>query len=314
MAILLATNKSAAASTVAAWRQALLAVDPGLDIRGHGDATDPAEIDVVVMWGAQDLAALRAYPNLKLICSMGAGVDHLMRPPGPPPGVPVARLKDVRLTTGMTEWVLLNVLRFHRQDLDYRAQQAARIWDELPAPDTATRRIGMLGVGELGTASVRALMALGFPVMGWSRGPKDVPGVQGFHGPDGLAAMLPQTDILVCLLPLTPDTRGVLDARTLAMLPRGAFLVNGARGGHVVQPDLLAALDSGQVAAAALDVFEPEPLPADHPLWAHPKAIVTPHVASLPSRAERAGFVARTIAGFERGEPLPNLFDPARGY
>jgi glyoxylate/hydroxypyruvate reductase len=314
MAILLATNKSASASTVEAWRQALLAVDPGLDILGPDAAPDPVAIDVVVMWGAQDLAALHAYPNLRLICSMGAGVDHLMRPPGPPPGVPVARLKDARLTTGMTEWVLLNVLRFHRQDPEYRAQQAARIWEELPAPDTATRRIGILGVGELGTASARALLALGFTVMGWSRGPKDTPGVQGFHGPEGLAAMLPQTDILVCLLPLTPNTRGVLDARTLGMLPRGAFLVNGARGGHVVQPDLLAALDSGQVAGAALDVFEPEPLPADHPLWAHPKAIVTPHVASLPSRAERAGFVARTIAGFERGEPLPNLFDPARGY
>jgi glyoxylate/hydroxypyruvate reductase len=314
MAILLATNKSAAASTVAAWRQALLAVDPGLDIRGHDDAADPAEIDVVVMWGAQDLAALRAYPNLRLICSMGAGVDHLMRPPGPPPGVPVARLKDARLTTGMTEWVLLNVLRFHRQDLDYRAQQAARIWDELPAPDTATRRIGMLGVGELGTASARALMALGFPVMGWSRGPKDVPGVQGFHGPDGLAAMLPQTDILVCLLPLTPDTRGVLNARTLAMLPHGAFLVNGARGGHVVQPDLLAALQSGQVAAAALDVFEPEPLPAEHPFWGHPRVIMTPHAASITIPQSAAPQVVENIRRARAGQPVLNLVDFTLGY
>jgi glyoxylate/hydroxypyruvate reductase A len=228
--------------------------------------------------------------------------------------VPVARLKDVRLTTGMTEWVLLNVLRFHRQDLDYRAQQAGRIWDELPAPDTAARRIGILGVGEIGTDSARALLALGFPVMGWSRGPKDIPGVQGFHGPDGLAAMLPQTDILVCLLPLTPETRGVLDARTLGLLPRGAFLVNGARGGHVVQPDLLAALESGHIAAAALDVFEPEPLPADHPFWGHPRVIMTPHAASITIPRSAAPQVVENIRRARDGRPLLNLVDFTLGY
>lgn len=310
MAILLSTKTSA----MEAWRDALLAVDPGLDIRLFPAAGDPAEIEAAVVWTSHDMAELRRYPNLRLIVSMGAGVDHLMRPPGPPPGIPVARLVDERLTQGMTEWVLLNVLRFHRQDAEYRAQQAARIWDELPAPDTALRRIGILGLGALGGDAARRLLALGFPVMGWSRRPKDFPGVETFHGEDGLAAMLGRSDILICLLPLTPDTRGVLNARTLGLLPRGAFLLNAARGGHVVQDDLLAALDEGQVAAAALDVFEPEPLPADHPFWSHPQVVLTPHAASITIPRSAAPQVVENIHRARAGLAPINQVDFGAGY
>jgi glyoxylate/hydroxypyruvate reductase A len=310
MAILLSTKTSA----MEAWRDALLAVDPGLDIRLFPAAGDPADIEAAVVWTSHDMAELRRYPNLRLIVSMGAGVDHLMRPPGPPPGIPVARLVDERLTQGMTEWVLLNVLRFHRQDAEYRAQQAARIWDELPAPDTALRRIGILGLGALGGDAARRLLALGFPVMGWSRRPKDFPGVETFHGEDGLAAMLSRSDILICLLPLTPDTRGVLNARTLGLLPRGAFLLNAARGGHVVQDDLLAALDEGQVAAAALDVFEPEPLPADHPFWSHPQVVLTPHAASITIPRSAAPQVVENIHRARVGLAPINQVDFGAGY
>ena len=310
MAILLSTK----ASTMEAWRDALLEVDPSLDVRLFPAAGDLAEIEAAVCWTAHDMAELRRYPNLKLIVSMGAGVDHLMRPPGPPPGIPVARLVDTRLTQGMTEWVLLNVLRFHRQDAEYRAQQAARIWNELPAPDTARRRIGILGLGELGGDAARKLLALGFPVMGWSRRPKEFSGVETYHGAEGLAAMLARSDILVCLLPLTPDTRGVLDARSLALLPRGAFLLNAARGGHVVQADLLAALDSGQLAGAALDVFEPEPLPPDHALWAHPKVVLTPHAASITIPRSAAPQVVENIHRARQGAPLLNRVDFGAGY
>jgi glyoxylate/hydroxypyruvate reductase A len=310
MAILLSTKTSA----MEAWRDALLAVDPGLDIRLFPAAGDPADIEAAVVWTSHDMAELRRYPNLRLIVSMGAGVDHLMRPPGPPPGIPVARLVDERLTQGMTEWVLLNVLRFHRQDAEYRAQQAARIWDELPAPDTALRRIGILGLGALGGDAARRLLALGFPVMGWSRRPKDFPGVETFHGEDGLAAMLGRSDILICLLPLTPDTRGVLNARTLGLLPRGAFLLNAARGGHVVQDDLLAALDEGQVAAAALDVFEPEPLPADHPFWSHPQVVLTPHAASITIPRSAAPQVVENIHRARAGLAPINQVDFGAGY
>ncbi|WP_043340076.1 2-hydroxyacid dehydrogenase [Belnapia moabensis] len=310
MAVLLSTK----ASTMEDWRDALLEVDPSLEIRLFPEAGDPAEIEAAVCWTAHDMAELRRYPNLKLLVSMGAGVDHLLRPPGPPPGVPVARLVDERLTQGMTEWVLLNVLRFHRQDPEYRAQQSARIWNELPAPDTARRRIGILGLGALGGDAARALLALGFPVMGWSRRPKSLPGVESFHGDDGLAAMLARSDILVCLLPLTPETRGLLDASRLALLPAGAYLLNSARGGHMVAADVLAALESGRLAGAALDVFEPEPLPPEHPFWTHPKVVLTPHAASITIPRSAAPQVVENIHRARAGLTPLNLVDPAAGY
>lgn len=309
-AVLLATGKA----TMPVWQEALLRLDPGLEIRLWPDAGAEAEIDVAVIWGAQYLQALRRFPNLRLIVSMGAGVDHLVRPPGPPPGVPVARLKDARLTQGMAEWVLLNVLRFHRQDPEYRALQAARVWEELPAPETSARRIGVLGLGEIGGAVARVLAGLGFPVMGWSRGPKAIPGIETFHGAAGLDAMLARSDMLVCLLPLTPETRGIINARSLGLLPQGAFLINGGRGGHQVQEDILAALESGRLAGAALDVFEPEPLPAEHPFWGHPKVFMTPHAASITIPDSAAPQVVENIRRARAGEPLLNLVDFAAGY
>jgi len=309
MAVLLSTTSDANA----AWRDALLALDPSLDIRIFPDSGDPAGIEAAVVWTAHDMAELRRYPNLRLIVSMGAGVDHLFRPPGPPPGVPVARLVDVLLTRAMSEWVLLNVLRFHRQDPEYRALQAARQWHELEAPDTSRRRIGLLGLGALGSDAARKLAALEFPVMGWSRRAKRIGGVECFHGAH-LAEMIRRTDILVCLLPLTGDTRGLIDKDLLSSLPRGAFLLNAARGAHVVDADLLRALDSGQVAGAALDVFAEEPLPAEHPYWSHPKVIVTPHAASITIPRSVAPQVVENIQRAREGRPLINLVDFAAGY
>ena len=310
MAVLLSTKPAAMDD----WRTALLAEDSGLDIRMFPDAGDPAAIEAAVVWTAHDMAELRRYPNLRLIVSMGAGVDHLLRPPGPPPGVPVARLKDARLTQGMTEWVVLNVLRFHRQDFEYRALQAERRWEELPAPDTASRRVGILGLGELGSAAAAALMALGFPVMGWSRRPKTLSGVECFHGADGFRAMLRRSNILLCLLPLTPDTRGLLERSALNTLPRGAYLLNAARGGHLVQEDLLEALSTGQIAGAALDVFEPEPLPADHPFWTHPRILMTPHAASITIPSSAAPQVVENLRRARSGRPPINLVDLSAGY
>ena len=310
MAILLSTK----AHTMQDWKVALLAVDPSLEIRMFPDAGAPAEIEAAVVWTAHDMTELRRYPNLKLIVSMGAGVDHLLRPPGPPPGIPVARLKDVLLTSAMAEWVLLNVLRFHRQDPEYRALQQRKEWLELSAPSTSERRIGILGIGELGSASAHVLTSLGFPVMGWSRSPKALRGVQTFHGADGLMAMAAQTDILICLLPLTPQTRGVLNAKLLSALPRGAYVINGARGGHMVAEDLLAALDSGHLSGAALDVFEPEPLPPESPFWSHPKVFLTPHAASITIPSSVAPQVVENIHNMRAGRQLINLVDFRVGY
>ena len=310
MAILLSTKSH----TMQDWKAALLAVDPSLEIRLFPDAGNPAEIEAAVVWTAHDMMELGRYPNLKLIVSMGAGVDHLLRAPGPPPGIPVARLKDVLLTSAMAEWVLLNVLRFHRQDPEYRALQQRKEWLELSAPSTAERRIGILGIGELGSASARVLTALGFPVMGWSRSARTLPGVQTFHGADGLMAMAAQTDILICLLPLTPQTRGVLNAKLLSALPRGAYVINGARGGHMVAEDMLAALDSGHVAGAALDVFEPEPLPPESPFWSHPKVFLTPHAASITIPSSVAPQVVENIHNMRASRQLINLVDFSLGY
>ncbi|MBU8546188.1 MULTISPECIES: 2-hydroxyacid dehydrogenase [Roseomonadaceae] len=310
MAVLLSTKPAA----MALWRDALLAVDPALEIRMFPEAGDPAEIEAAVVWTAHDMAELRRYPNLKLIVSMGAGVDHLLRPPGPPPGIPVARLVDRMLTSQMGEWVLLNVLRFHRQDAEYRAQQRDRIWLELPAPVTGETPVGFLGLGELGLHAAGLLRSLGFPVLGWSRRPKQVEGVETFHGAEGLMAMAARSRMLVCLLPLTPETRGIVDARLLGALPRGAWLINGARGGHVVDADLLAALESGQLAGAALDVFQPEPLPPEHPYWAHPAVVMTPHAASITIPASAAPQVVANLHRARAGQPLLNLVDFSAGY
>jgi glyoxylate/hydroxypyruvate reductase A len=220
----------------------------------------------------------------------------------------------VLLTSAMAEWVLLNVLRFHRQDPEYRALQQRKEWLELSAPSTYERRIGILGIGELGSASARVLTALGFPVMGWSRSAKALHGVQTFHGADGLMAMAAKTDILICLLPLTPETRGVLNAKLLSALPRGAYVINGARGGHMVAQDMLAALDSGHIAGAALDVFEPEPLPPESPFWSHPKVFLTPHAASITIPSSVAPQVVENIHNMRAGRPLINLVDFGLGY
>jgi glyoxylate/hydroxypyruvate reductase A len=221
---------------------------------------------------------------------------------------------DRMLTEQMGEWVLLNVLRFHRQDLAYRTQQQGRIWHELPAPVTAETPVGFLGIGELGTHAAGLLRRLGFPVLGWSRRPKQVEGVETFHGAAGLEAMAARARMLVCLLPLTPETRGIVDARLLGLLPRGAFLINGARGGHVVDADLLAALETGQVAAAALDVFSPEPLPEDHPYWAHPRVVMTPHAASITIPESAAPQVVENLRRARTGQALLNLVDFSAGY
>ncbi len=314
MAILLSTK----ASAMQAWREALLAVDPSLDIRLFPDAGEPADIEAAVCWNSHDMAELRRYPNLKLLVSMGAGVDHLLRAPGPPPGVPVARLKDDRLTSAMGEWVLLNVLRFHRQDPEYRAQQAARVWNELPAPDTAERRIGILGLGQLGAHAAGMLRAVGFPVLGWTRQARELAGVTTYAGAEGLRAMLGQTDILVCLLPLTPETRGILNRDTFARLRRklagGPVIVNAARGGHQVETDIAAALVDGTLASASLDVFEVEPLPQDSPLWDLPNCYITPHIAAISDERAGVAYFSAAIAGHRAGRPLPHVVDRARGY
>lgn len=294
------------------WIEALGLARPGLETRVWPDLGDPATIRYALAWKPPP-GVLAGLPSLEVVFSLGAGVDALLADPTLP-DVPLVRMVEPGLTLGMTEWVAAQVLYWHRNLHAYRALQAEADWRPLPERLARERRVGVLGLGELGGAAARALAALGFEVEGWSRTPRSVPGIGCRSGADGLGAMLARSDVLVCLLPLTAETRGILNAETFAALPRGAFVVNAARGGHLVEADLLAALASGQVAGASLDVFGTEPLPPGHPFWSHPSIVVTPHVAAVTHARTAAESVAEGIRRHEAGLPLANLVDRSRGY
>jgi glyoxylate/hydroxypyruvate reductase A len=299
--------------SAARWGGELARLMPRLDIRVWPQIGDPTAIDYALVWRPEP-GLLAGLPNLKLILSLGAGVDHIFADPQLPVGVPIVRLVDPYLTAAMSEYVVLQVLRLHRRDLDYQAQQQAGIWRELPQKNAGERPVGILGFGEIGQDAARKLAHLGFPVSGWGRRERTIAGFATFAGAEGLARLLAQSEILVCLLPLTGETQGILNARSFALLPRGAALVNAGRGGHLVEADLIPALDSGQLSAAALDVFQEEPLPPGHPFWRHPRILVTPHIAGTTNPTTAAPIVLDTIRRFEEGRPLLNQVDPARGY
>lgn len=295
------------------WRDEIAKRRPGLEFRAWPETGDTAEIDYALVW-KPPAGELARCPNLRLIVSLGAGIDHLTEDPELPRGVPICRMVDRYLTMRMTEYVVLHVLRHHRRQRAYDAQQRARAWEWLGEPAAADRKVGVMGLGVLGGDAAAKLAALGFDVAGWTRTSKQLPGIEGFHGPEGLDRFLGRTEILVCLLPLTPETRGIINRQTLAALPRGASLVNAARGGHLVEDDLLAALDAGHIAEATLDVFAEEPLPKQHRFWSHPRVTVTPHVASITDPTSSADFLVEQIRRLEAGEPLQHLIDSATGY
>jgi glyoxylate/hydroxypyruvate reductase A len=296
-----------------AWAEALAANYPELKTVNWPFKGDPAEIDYALVWQPPK-GELKRYPNLKAIFSVGAGIDHLASDPDLPAGVPVVRMVEPGLTAGMSEYVVLAVLNHHRFMLDYAAQRRAKVWEEIPQLPAEARQVGILGLGVLGRDAAEKLKPFGFRLAGWSRSPKSITGVTCFHGSGGLDAFLGGTDILVCLLPLTAETTGILNGETFARLPPGAAVINVGRGKQLVEADLLAALDSGQIGGATLDVFQNEPLPEDHPFWAHPRVFMTPHIASMtvPQSAVRA--VVANIQRLESGEALQHVVDLKRGY
>jgi len=297
----------------ARWSTALRRHLPDLDIRVWPETGDVSEIDAALVWNHPP-GELKRYPNLRLILSLGAGVNHVLDDPDLPSGVPIARIVDPGLTGGMVEYAVLAVLRYHRNLDVYERFQREGTWKKLPIPDTANRGVGILGLGEIGGACGQALSAFGFPVAGWSRTPKSVEGITSYVGDGGLKPFLARTEILVCVLPLTAATRGIINAEFLAVLPKGAFIVNIARGGHVVDADLIAALDSGHIAGATLDVFQPEPLPRNHPFWRHPKVTMTPHIASLTNAETAVLPIVENLRRLATGKPLLNLVDRSSGY
>lgn len=290
----------------------------GRDLRRWPHAVgDPMDIAYACVWRAPH-GLLAGFPNLRVIFNLGAGVDHILADPRLP-ALPIVRVVHSDLSMRMTEYVVLHVLIHHRRQLVYAAQQHMHIWKGHEQPPASDVAVGVMGLGAIGIEAARVLARLGFRVGGWSRTPKALAGIETFHGAAGLDPFLARTEILVCLLPQTPETEGMLDIHLLRKLRRdgaagGAFLVNAARGKLQVDADILAALDEGTLAGATLDVFQQEPLPATNPFWDHPKVTVTPHNAGDLSPRVLARHVLAQIECFEAGRRLENIVDRQRGY
>jgi glyoxylate/hydroxypyruvate reductase len=272
-----------------------------------------APCDYAVLW-APAPALLDQLKHVKAIFLMGAGVDAILKFGDALPDVPIVRLGDAGMGEQMAEYVAYAVLRYFRRFDEYERQARQGMWNPLPARDKKAFTIGVLGLGKLGIPVVRALRQLGFPVRGWSRTPKDLPGVECYAGMESLDAFLGGSQVLVCMLPLTPETNNLLDRARLSKLPEGAYLVNVARGAQVAEPDLLALIRSGHVAGATLDVFRNEPLPAPHPFWSEPRISITPHVSALTIREDAVRQIAHKITLLEQGEHVADVVDRIRGY
>ncbi len=295
------------------WAQIMAERVPHLPFRRWGhDAVDPAEVRFLAAWNAPaDFVA--QFPNLEVLFSVGAGIDQLPIA-DLPPQVRVVRMVEQGIITGMAEYVAMACLAMHRDLPFFINEQRAGRWTYRHTRLAAETRVGIMGLGELGKAAIEMLRPLGFTLSGWSRSAHEIPGVACHAGAEGLEAFLAGANTFVCLLPLTDDTRGLLDAERLALLPRKAVVINCARGAHVVADDLMAALDSGHLAGASLDVFETEPLPEGHAYWRHPGIVVTPHVSSLSEPRTGARILAAQVRRCLAGEEMEHLVDRTAGY
>jgi glyoxylate/hydroxypyruvate reductase A len=295
------------------WVKHLRNQDPGLDLRVWPEVGRPEEVVFVLSW-KHPPGEMKKFPNLKCISSLGFGVDHVLSDPDLPAGVPVTRLVDQGMIDAMSEYVLAAVLTYTRQLDLYRRDQTQRRW-KVRVPKRAQQvRVGVMGLGHLGSDAARKLRSLGFAVSGWSRRPKAIEGIVSFAGEEGLDEFLARSDILICLLPLTPATEGILNRRTLAKLPSGAYVINAARGEHLVEEDLLTALAGSRIAGACLDVFRQEPLPESHPFWNHPRVTVTPHIASLTYPKAVAPQIIENYRRVRSGQVPLHVVDVMKGY
>ncbi|HHM23436.1 MAG TPA: glyoxylate/hydroxypyruvate reductase A [Bacteroidetes bacterium] len=294
------------------WKSKLLAKDPDLDVRIWPDVGKADEILMTVVWN-QPPGALKKFKNLRCVASLGAGVDHILADPDLPAGVAVTRIVDEQLNRMMAEYVTLAVLHHYRQFDRYEQHKQRAEWKPEPPPNRGFH-VGVMGLGVIGGHVAQKLSEFGFSVLGWARSRKSLPGIRSFAGDAELGAFASLSNILVCLLPLTPQTRGILNQGLFSMLPRGAYVVNVARGEHLVEEDLLAAIGSGQLSGACLDVFRQEPLPPEHPFWRHPKIMVTPHIASVTQPENVAAQIVENYRRLLQEKPLLHQVDIRRGY
>src|SRR3954454_1376356 len=295
-----------------AWRDTFAEQIPGLELRVFPEVGYAAEIEYLAFM-RPDFDAIPALPNLKAMFSRSAGVEAFINHPRLP-NCPLGKIEPEGGDPMMTEYTIMHVLRLHREMPLYRQAQADREWLRRPIVRPEQRRVGFLGLGLMAKAPALVLQSLGFPVSAWVRSPKPDSEIPIFHGPDQFERFMSQTDIAVCLLPLTSETEGIFCARNFAMMPKGAMVINIGRGKHVVEADLIAPLDSGQLSYAALDALYPEPLPPDSPLWLHPKVTVMPHVARRPTVAQLVTEIAANISSIESGGGLLQEIDKTMGY
>jgi glyoxylate/hydroxypyruvate reductase A len=300
------------------WKNAMAMLAPGRDLRLYPDALgERADVRYALAWKPAP-GVLATFPNLEGVFSLGAGVDHILKDPGLP-DVPIVRVADPDMTMRMSEYVVQHVLMHHRQQRRLDALQAEAKWDQLVQWPASAVRVGVMGLGVLGADAARKLRMMGFQVTGWSRSRKEIDGIACYAGEAELGSFLSRIDILVSLLPLTPATRGLSDRKFIRQLAKdgplgGPVIINAGRGEQQVAGDIIAALDAGELAGATLDVFESEPLPADSPLWRHPKVTVTPHMAADSDPQTICRYVLGQIERIEQGLPPENVVDRARGY
>jgi len=309
-----------AASNGAQWRAALARAFPMARVHACSHSPDDAEavpppqgIDYALLWKPPP-RLLRELGSVKAIFNLGAGIDAMTGIDAVPAGVPIVRVEDAGMAEQMSEFVVHAVLRRYREFDAYGEAQRAALWRPLARQDKRAFGVGILGLGVLGTAVAAALQPFGFPIAGWSRTRKKVPGIESYAGDGELESFLARCRVLVCLLPLTQATRGLLDRRALSKLPGDAHVVNVARGALIVDEDLLALLDEGRLASATLDVFHDEPLPASHAFWHHPRISITPHVSAVTLVEESVAQIAAKIARLEAGLPITGIVDRDRAY
>ncbi len=295
------------------WKNAFLQQYPDLPVFHFMEPHPVEEITMAIVWKHPE-GSLTKYSNLKCIASFGAGVDFIFEDTSRPKKVDITRVIDPALAADMSEYVFGVILGYLKNMDLYRQDQKIKSWDPKTYTRIADHTVGIMGAGTLGMTLAKSLLPMGFKVLGWSKHPKEKLGLKVYDGAAGKTNFLNQTTILVCLLPLTNATKGILNKETLSLLPAGAYLINVARGGHLVEDDLIPLIDSGQLSGACLDVFHQEPLPEEHPFWAHPKIKITPHVASVSDPASVVPQLVENYNRILRKEPLLNLVDPQKGY
>jgi glyoxylate/hydroxypyruvate reductase len=292
------------------WVKIFKNLEPELDIQIFPDINDYQAVELVILW-QHPKGILKEFPNLKLICSMGAGVDHILSDTEIPRSIPITRIVDQGLTVPMTNYVIMAVLNFHRQLYRYQANQKSKIWDmsnpELPV------EIGIMGVGALGSDVAEKLKYLGFSVSGYGNNPKTGLDYSYYYG-DELPQFLEKVNVIVCMLPLTPKTENILNLDFFQKCNKGTYLINVARGNHLVEDDLLAALEQGLISGAFLDVFRKEPLPQDHPFWNNEKITLTPHIASVTNPSSAIPQIIENYKRLKNNKPLINKINPNLGY